>query len=188
MVTITIASLWLPILLASVAVFLLSSLVHTVLPWHKGDYPAVPDQDRVMAALRPFAIPPGDYMLPRAADMKDMGSPDFTEKLRQGPVMSLTVMKNQPFLMGPTFAQWFAFLLVVSTIAAYVASRALPVGAEYLQVFRFAGTTAFVAYGAGAWPITIWYHRGVGLAVKATFDALLYGAVTAGVFGWLWPR
>ena len=74
------------------------------------------------------------------------------------------------------------------TVAAYIASRALEPGASYLEVFRFAGTTAFVAYAGGAWPITIWYHRGVGLALKATFDALLYGAVTAGVFGWLWPN
>lgn len=184
---VTIVSLWLPIVLSAVAVFIVSTLVHTVFPWHKGDYPSVPDQEGVMAALRPFPIPPGDYMLPRARDMKEMGTPEFAEKLRQGPVMSLTVMKNQPFMMGPTFVQWFLYLVVVSTIAAYIASRALEPGASYLEVFRFVGTTAFLAYAGGAWPITIWYHRGVGLALKATFDGLLYGAVTAGVFGWLWP-
>jgi len=185
---VTIASLWLPIVLSAVAVFIVSTLVHTVFPWHKGDYPGVPDQDRVQAALRPFAIAPGDYMLPRCRDMKEMATPEFTEKMRQGPVMMMTVLPNGPSAMGPMFIQWFAFLLVVGAVAAYVASRALEPGASYLEVFRFAGTTAFVAYAGGAWPITIWYHRGVGLALKATFDALLYGAVTAGVFGWLWPN
>jgi hypothetical protein len=53
-------ALWLPILLSSVIVFVVSSVIHTVLPWHKNDYRQVPGQDRIMDALRPFAIPPGD--------------------------------------------------------------------------------------------------------------------------------
>ena len=185
---VTIAALWLPILLSAVAVFLVSSLVHMVLPWHKGDFPAVPDQDRVMAALRPFAIPPGDYAMPRPKDMKEMGTPEFAAKMTQGPVMSITVRPNGPMTMGASLGKWFIFVLVISTISAYVSSRALPAGAEYLEAFRFAGTTAFVAYAGGTWPATIWYGRGVGLALKETFDGLLYAAVTAGVFGWLWPH
>ncbi|MBL0177960.1 MAG: hypothetical protein IPP98_02390 [Gemmatimonadetes bacterium] len=188
MVTITIASLWLPILLASVAVFLVSTLVHTVFPWHKSDYPGVPDEAKVRAALGPMAIPPGDYMVPRCTDMKEMGSPEFLAKMNEGPVVLMTVRRNGPITMTGTFVQWFIFLLVVNTIRAYVASRALTTGAPYLEVFRFVGVTGFVAYAAGVWPITIWYGRGVGLAVKATFDALLYATVAAGVFGWRWPH
>jgi hypothetical protein len=184
---VTITSLWLPIVVSAVAVFLTSSLVHMVLPWHKGDYPGVPDQDRVQEALRPFAIPPGDYMLPDCSDRKEMATPEFQEKLAKGPVMMLTVMPNGPFLMGATFVQWFIFLLTVGVASAYMASRAVAPGAEYLEVFRFAGTTAFLCYGMGSWPLTIWYKRGAGLALKNSFDGLLYGAVTGGVFGWLWP-
>ena len=58
-------ALWLPILLSSVIVFVVSSVIHMALPWHKSDYPPIPNEDKVMDALRPFAIPPGDYMVPR---------------------------------------------------------------------------------------------------------------------------
>ena len=86
------SALWLPILLSAVFVFVASSLIHMVTPWHKGDYAKLPREDDVMNALRPFAIPPGDYMMPRPADMKDMKSPAFAEKLKAGPVGMMTVM------------------------------------------------------------------------------------------------
>ena len=182
------SGLWLPMLLSSVIVFVVSSLFHMVLPWHKGDYPAVPNQDKVMDALRPFSIPPGDYMLPRAASTQEMRSPEFTEKLKKGPVAILTVIPGGPVSMGKNLVQWFVYLLVVAFFAAYVAGRALPVGAHYLQVFRFVGVTAFIAHTFALWPMTIWYRRGLGLTVKATIDGLIYGLLTAGTFGWLWPR
>lgn len=181
-------ALWLPILLSAVAVFFLSSLIHMASPWHKGDYPAVPDEDRLRAALRPLAIPPGDYMIPRCSSAEDMRSAAFTEKLKSGPVMLLTVMPNGPVRMGGNLIQWFVFCLVVGLFAAYVAGRALPVGADYLQVFRFAGATAFIAYSVALWPMSIWYHRAWSTTIKCTVDGLIYASLTAGIFGWLWPR
>ena len=71
------AALWLPILLSSVIVFVVSSAIHMTSPWHKSDYPKVPNEDKVMDALRPLAIPPGDYMVPRAMSREDMRSPEF---------------------------------------------------------------------------------------------------------------
>ena len=81
----TIAALWLPILLSAVVVFLASSVIHMMTPWHKGEYPKVPNEDGVMNALRPFAIPPGDYMVPRCENPKEMHTPEFQEKLKKGP-------------------------------------------------------------------------------------------------------
>ena len=72
-------TLWLPILVSAVIVFIASSIIHMLPLWHKNDYPALPNQDAVMDALRPLAIPPGDYMLPRAANMKEMRTPEFTD-------------------------------------------------------------------------------------------------------------
>jgi hypothetical protein len=43
-------------------------------------------------------------------------------------------------------AQWFVYCVVVGVFAGYIAGRALPPGARYLSVFRFAGCTAFVGY------------------------------------------
>jgi hypothetical protein len=141
-----------------------------------------------MAALRPFAIPPGDYLMPRPSSMKETGSPEFLEKQKQGPIVIMTVRPNGIASMAGPFVGWFVFSIVVGIFAGYVASRALGPGAHYLQVFRFVGTVAFVAYSAAVWPLSIWYGRSWGTSIRSTIDGLVYGLLTAGVFGWLWPR
>src|SRR5574340_1152165 len=114
------SSLWLPILLSSVLVFVVSSIIHMALPWHKNEYPKVPDEDKVMDALRPFAIPPGDYMMPRAATAQEMRAPEFAEKLKKGPVMVFTVIPNGPVSMGKSLILWFVYSVVVGFFAAYI--------------------------------------------------------------------
>ncbi len=180
--------LWLPILLSAVIVFVVSSIIHLMLPWHKGDYPKLPNEDKVMDALRPLPIPPGDYMIPRPSSPQEMRSPEFMEKMKSGPVMVFTVMPNGPTPMGRNLVLWFLYGVVVSIFAAYVAGRALPVGAQYLQVFRFAGVAAFLGYSVALWQMSIWYRRAWTTTVKATVDGLIYALLTAGTFGWLWPR
>lgn len=184
----SLALLWLPILLSAIVVFVASSIIHMALPWHKGDYRRIPDEDKFMDALRPLAIPPGDYMVPRPASMKEMGSPEFAAKIKKGPVMVVTVMPNEKAGMGKNMVLWFIYSAVVGFLAAYVAGRALPVGAPYLHVFRFAGTTAFIAYSVALFQMSIWYRRAWATTIKSAFDGLIYGLLTAGVFGWLWPR
>jgi hypothetical protein len=183
-----ILELWLPILLSAVIVFVVSSIIHMASPWHKNDYPRMPNEDEVRNALRPLAIPPGDYMIPRPASSQEMKSPEFAEKLRQGPNMVVTVMPAGPFSMRSNLIQWFLYAIVVSAFAAYVAGRALPAGAPYLSVFRFVGVTAFIAYSVALWQMSIWYRRSWGITAKATADGLIYALLTAGTFGWLWPR
>jgi hypothetical protein len=181
-------TLWLPILLSSVIVFLVSSVIHMATPWHKNDYPKVPKEDQVMDALRPFAIPPGDYMVPRPASAQDMRSPEFTEKLKRGPVMILTVLPNGPATMGKNLVLWFLYSAIVGLFAGYVASRALDASAPYLRVFQFVGTTAFVGYAIALLQTSIWYHRAWSTTIKTMVDGLIYALLTAGTFGWLWPR
>ena len=180
--------LLLPILLSAVLVFVASSLIHMVLPWHKSDYPKMPNEDKVMDALRPLAIPPGDYMIPRPSSTQDMRSPEFKEKMKKGPVLMMTVWSGENMSMSKNLIQWFIYAVVVGIFAGYVAGRALPVGAEYLHVFRFAGVTAFLAYTRALWQMAIWYHRSWFTTFKSTVDGLIYALLTAGVFGWLWPH
>ncbi len=182
------SALWLPILLSAVLVFVVSSIVHMVLPWHKSDYPALPDEERFRAAVGPLGIPPGDYMVPRAGTNGEMNTPEFKEKLDQGPVMLVSVMRNGQWTMGRNLGLWFGYLLVVSLFAAYVAAVTLPRGEDYMRVFRVVGTVAFVGYAMALWQMWIWWARGIGLTLKSTFDGLLYALLTAGVFGWLWPQ
>jgi hypothetical protein len=181
-------SLWVPILLSAVIVFVASSIMHMVLPFHRNDYKSVPAEDDVMAALRKFGIPAGDYVIPRAGSRAAMKDPAFLEKMNKGPVVMMTVMPGGPISMGPTFGMYFAYCVVVSIFAAYVAGRALGPGADYLQVFRFAGTVAFVGYSLALWQSSIWYKRSWGTTMRLTIDGLVYGLLTAGTFGWLWPK
>ncbi|HXF95304.1 MAG TPA: hypothetical protein VNI61_04310 [Gemmatimonadales bacterium] len=180
-------SLWLPILVSAVLVFVVSSIIHMVLPYHRNDFAAVPREREVAAALRPFGIPPGEYMIPRAANLAEAKTAEFQEKLKQGPVMLMTVFPNGPFSMGKQLAQWFAYCVVVGIFAAYLASRTLSPGAEYLAVFRVTGTVAFAGYSLALIQGAIWAGRRWSTTLKSVFDGLVYGLLTAGVFGWLWP-
>jgi hypothetical protein len=181
-------SLWLPILLSAVIVFIASSIIHMATPWHKNDYPKMPNEDRIADALRPFSIPPGDYLLPRAGSMKDMGSPEFLEKMKKGPVMMVTVKPNGPPSMGKPLSLWFIYTIVIGVFAAYIAGRALPPGTHYLRVFQFVGATAFMGYSLALWQTVIWYSRSAATTLRSTIDGLIYACLTAGTFGWLWPR
>ena len=183
-----ITALWLPILLSAVFVFIASSIIHMFIRWHDSDYRPIPGEAAFGNAVRPLAIPPGDYMIPRATSTAEMKSPEFAEKLSNGPVMIITVMQNQMMSMGRSLGLWFVYLLVVSTFVAYITGRALPPGANYLEVFRFAGATAFIAYSVALWQLWIWYHRSLGTTIRSTIDSLIYALLTAGTFGWLWPK
>ena len=181
-------ALWLPILLSAVIVFVVSSVIHMALPWHKSDYPKMPNEEKVMDLLRPLAIPPGDYMVPRPSSREEMRSPAFLEKFNRGPVLMMTVMPSGSMAMGRNLAMWFGYAVVVGIFAAYVAGRALGPGTAYLQVFRFVGATAFIGYTLALWQMSIWYRRAWSTTIKATVDGLIYALLTAGTFGWLWPH
>jgi hypothetical protein len=185
---VSLASLWLPILLAAVIVFIASSVIHMAPLWHRNDFPKMPREAEVLEALRPLAIPPGDYFLPRPEGSHQIKTPEFQEKLARGPVAMVTVMPNGPIHMTRNLVQWFVFLLVVGYFTAYVTSRSLGVGAPYPRVFQIAGATAFIAYSLALCELSIWYRRSWVLTAKGFLDGLIYGALTAGTFGWLWPR
>jgi hypothetical protein len=182
-----IVALWLPILLAAVLVFVVSSIIHMLLPYHRSDLRGVPDQDRVMEALRPFPIPPGDYVLPHASSMKESGTPEFVEKMRQGPVMLMTVLPNGPISMGSSLVQWFLYSVLIGIFVAYVGGRTLPPGTEYMKVFQITSCVAFMGYALALLHTSIWFKRKWSTTLKSVFDGILYGLVTAGAFSWLWP-
>ena len=184
----SIPSLWLPILLSSVVVFFASWLFHMLLPHHRKDFLPVPNEDQVQTSLRGFNIPPGDYMIPCAGSPAGMKSPDFQEKFRKGPVLIMTVFKAGNMSMGGSLAQWFLYLLLVGVFTAYITGRALQPGATYLEVFRFAGCSAFLSYSIALWQDSIWYKRKWSTTIKNTIDGFIYGLLTAGIFGWLWPK
>jgi hypothetical protein len=183
-----ITALWLPILIGAVLVFIASSIIHMALSYHRSDYGRLPAEDDVMDALRRFTLPTGDYLVPCVGSPDQMRSPEFQEKMKKGPVMMITVMESGVPGMGKQLVMWFIYSIVVGVLAAYIAGRALAPGASYLDVFRFAGTTAFIAYSVGLWQNSIWYKKSWVTTSKQTFDGLIYGLLHAGALGWLWPR
>jgi hypothetical protein len=182
------AMLWLPMLLGAVFVFIVSAIIHMGPFWHRGDFPGVPDEPTARAAIGALNIPPGDYMLPNCKDPGEMRSAEFQQKMKEGPVMILTVRPNGQMGMGKALAQWFIHILVVSLFAGYIAGIALAPGAHYLAVFRFVGTSAFMAMSLGLLHDSIWYSRRWSTTIKLMVDGLIYALVLAGTFGWLWPK
>lgn len=182
-----ILSLWLPILVAAVLVFIASTVIHMFLGYHKHDWSAVPNEDAFRHAVRPLSIPPGDYSVPRCASMKEMGTPEYQAKLNEGPVLMMTVLPNRVHALGKSLALWFVFSLLVGAFVAFVTGNTLVMGAQYSEVFCIAAAVAFAAYGLGEIPLSIWFSRSWATTARNLFDALVYALVTAGTFGWLWP-
>jgi hypothetical protein len=181
-------ALWLPILLSAVLVFIASSIIHMVLKYHNRDYHGLPNEDAVRAAIRSGNPTPAEYIIPYCAEMKDMETPEMKQKFTEGPVAVLDLMRPGVPRMGKYLTQWFLFILVVSLFIGYVAANSIAPGARYLHVFRIVGAVGFLAYSAGRIPSAIWMGKPWKIVWKETFDGLVYGLVTAGTFGWLWPR
>jgi len=181
------AALWLPILLSAVIVFVASSIMHTVLPYHQNDYHKLPDEDNLLASLRATGLKRGLYVFPFCTH-KEMKSPAIMEKYKQGPVGMVTVFPSGPPAMGKFMGLWFVYCLIVAFFVAYLTAHTVAPGAHYLVVFRVAGTAAFLAYGLGHLSNGIWKGQTWSATIKEVFDGLVFGLLTAGTFGWLWPR
>lgn len=181
------AALWLPIVLSAVIVFVASSVMHMLLKYHNSDYRKLPDEDKIFAAMRPANLQPGLYVFPHCTH-QDMKSPAMTEKFKQGPVGFLTLRPNGPPAMAQFLIQWFVFCLVIGFFVAYLTAHTVAPGVRYLAVFRVAGTAAFLAYGLGNLSNGIWKGQPWSSVIKEVIDGLVYGLLTAGTFGWLWPR
>ena len=180
--------LWLPIVLSAVLVFVLSSIIHMVLRYHNADYTRLPNEDAVREAIRSGNPAPKQYIIPYCASPKEMESPEMKRKFAEGPIGVLNLKPTGSYGMGANLVQWFLFALLVSLLVAYVARHALPPGAPYLEVLRFAGCVAFVGYSLALWEMLIWYKRAWGTTIRSTIDGLIYGLLTGCTLGYFWPK
>ena len=181
-------SLLIPIVVSAVFVFIASSIIHMATPFHKNDLKKFPNEDAVRNALRPLTLPPGDYGVPKANSMKEMGTAEFQQKFKEGPVAFITVRRAGEMSMTGSLVQWFLYSIAVSIFAAYVGGISLGTGAEYLKVFQITGAVAFTGYALALPQFSIWWGRSWATTLRSMIDGLLYGLLTAGTFGWLWPR
>jgi hypothetical protein len=185
---VTLSALWLPILLSAVFVFVVSSVIHMATPMHKKDCKKMPNEDKVLDALRANGVTPGEYMFPMPASMKDCSSPEMKAKFEKGPVGSILIRPPAPMSIGKSLVQWFLFSILISIFTAYLAAHGLPRGAHYLKVFQVAGAAAVAMYAFSNITNSIWKGVSWGVTTKFIVDGIIYGLVTAGTFGWLWPK
>lgn len=182
---VSLMSLWMPIVVSAVIVFFSSSAIWMLLQYHNSDWQKLPDEEAARAALKGTA--PGQYSVPNAASSAERKNPAWQEKYKDGPAAMLIVFPHGSLAMGKQMSQWIIYCLAISFLVAYLTSVTVSAGAEYLHVFRVSGTVAILAY-AGAAPINaIWFGHQWSATLKDGLDGLIYGLLTAGVFGWLWP-
>jgi hypothetical protein len=184
---VSLPSLWLPIVLSAVFVFIASSIIHMALRYHNNNYAKLPNEEKLLEFMRDSNVARGNYAFPRATTMKEMGSPEMIEKYNKGPVGMMNVMPNGPVNMPKHLLMWFLYSVVISFFVAYVTSFMLGAGTDYRTVFRLAGVVAFLAYAGATASESIWKGQRWSTTMKNWIDGLIYGLVTGGTFGWLWP-
>ena len=183
---VTLPMLWLPIVASAVFVFIGSSLIWMALKYENAEWKRVEGEDNLREAVRKLNLAvPGQYVFPH---MMGQGADLVAKKMEEGPVGILLLKKPGPFSMGASLLKAFVFYLVVGLFAAYVASHALSSGSDYLRVFQIVGPVAFMAYGFALVPEAIWFGRTWKSVCKGLVSALILCGLTAGTFGWLWPR
>ena len=182
------SALLLPSLISAVLVFIASSLIHMVIKWHQSEYKTLSNEDEVRAVVRRTSPVPGKYVMPFCKDSKEMASPEMQKKLAEGPNVVMYVRESGAVKLGPFLGKWFAYTLVVSLLAGYLARATVAPGAEYLHVFQVVGAASWLAY---AWAIpsdSIWVGKPWSSTFVYMIDGLIYAALTAGAFAWLWPE
>ena len=183
---VVLSSLWLPILLSTVFVFIASFLMWVVLPHHKSDWKEAPDEEGLRRAANEGGLPPGQYVIPYCVDTKEMNSPEMVEKYERGPNVFLTVKPPGKPGMGKNLVLTFIYYLVISIFIAYLAGNTLAPDADYLSIFRVTGTAGVLAHCAAVIPNAIWFGRTWSSALKEVGDGIVYALLIAGTFGWLW--
>ena len=96
---VSLGSLWLPILVSSVLVFIASSIIHMVLKYHNKDYTRLPNEDAVRAAIRTGNPPPAQYIIPYCSGPKDMEREEVKQKFIDGPVAVISYCITEPMKM-----------------------------------------------------------------------------------------
>ncbi len=178
----TILTLWLPVIVSSVIVFIAGAVIWMVMPWHKGDWGRTADEEAVREALR--STEPGMYSLPNCPP-EQFRDPAMQQKFIEGPQAFITVVPSGLPQMGGKLVQMFFYNVFVAVLSGYILSRTMSGGGAYLEVFRVTGTVAFIAYGVAYVQESIWFGRKWSLTAKTFLDALIYAVLTGGVFGWL---
>ncbi|MDA0589631.1 MAG: hypothetical protein O3C17_16640 [Planctomycetota bacterium] len=174
--------LWLPILLSSVAIFIVSSMCWTMLPHHRPDLQKLDKEDEVIEFVRGLGVADGNYTFPYCGNPEDFKNSDLKKKWEDGPrgLLCTFPLASMGGNMAKTFVVW---LLSVFSIA-YLATMGITDQAAPLLVFRFFATASLLTYFVAVVPGSIWYHS----RIKGhLIDAIAYALIVGAIFAWRWP-
>jgi len=181
-------ALWMPILVSAVFVFITLMIVHMIPGWHQRDMSAVPGEDRVMEMLRGLSVQPGEYRFPYGNTTKEMQAPAFIEKMKSGPVGTMTVRPSGELPFGRMMGGWFVYSLFIGGLVAFITGHTRTAGEPFLEVFCVSAAAAFGCYSVAHWQNWIWWGKSTRYTLTYTVDGILYAIVTGATFAWLWPK
>jgi hypothetical protein len=182
---VSLTDLWLPVLIATVAVFFLSMIAWTAAPHHKAEFRKLAAEPGVLDSLRKLNIPAGGYFFPYV-DGAGMKTEEGRRLMNDGPWGRMRLYGKKP-AMGSSLLGSFLLYLVVSVGLAFIGSATLPAGAAFERVLHVLGVAAILAYSAAVMPQIIWFERSWRMFLTHLFDGVVYGAATGLIFAWLWP-
>ena len=182
----TVLSLWLPILVSAIGVFIVSSIIHMVLGYHQNNFKKVPNENAFLDEVGKLDIPPGEYMYPYCSGPKDMQSEGYMDKLNKGPVGMMTAMPKGPFAMGKNLANWFIYSILVGIFCAYISLLSLNSESSFNLIMHTVSIAAFGGYALALIQNSVWYSRAWFTTAKFMFDGLVYSLTTGAIFAWLW--
>lgn len=180
-------SLWLPVVVSAVAVWLASAVVWMVLPHHRNDFQGLSNEDDLRATLRKGTVRPGQYVVPHVADRKRMKEPDVQKRWTEGPNAILTVLPSGLPNLARQLTAYFAFCVVASFITAYIARHTMSHGTATATVFRMTATVAIAMYATARIPDAIFMGVPWGTTWRNVADGVAYGLITGAAFALLWP-
>lgn len=183
----SILQLWLPILVAAIAVFVASSMIHMVFKWHNSEYRPLPNEDEVRRVLGSVKATPGLYVTPHCPDMKEMQSEQIQQKFRDGPVALITIRAAGAPAMGKCLSLWFLLNIAIASLGGLLALQAYGIHGDPRYTGHFMGLFTMIVYGSGSVQESIWMGRPWSATMKNLLDSLIYGTVSAVSFWQLWP-
>lgn len=182
------AQLWLPILIAAVAVWFWNFLSWSILPIHRNDFAGLPNEDAVMSSLRGMNIAPGAYIFPRAKTTSECKTPEFQARWKSGPAGILNIWPASSAMGGKMIAS-FVVYLIVSVLIAYIGHHAFAAtGVPFVKVFQILGTAGVLAYTFAALPTLIWFNGSSSAKTAMLIDGLVTGLGTGAIFAAFWPK
>lgn len=183
--SVSLPELWLPIVVATIAVFFLSMIAWTIAPHHKPEARPLGDERSLFGLIKGQTIAPGSYYFPYC-DASEMKTDDGKRRYAEGPWGRLVLYPKRPS-MGASLLGSFLLYLTVSLALAFLGSETIAPGATFARVMTVIGTGAILAYTAAVMPQIIWFDRRSKVFAAHLFDGVVYGVATGASFASLWP-